>query len=159
MAQSKAQTVDEYLAELSDERRDAIQTVRKVVLDNLPDGYKEIMVYGMIGYVIPLEDYPVTYNGQPLAYASLASQKNYMSLYLMNVYGDQVTEAWFKERYEASGKKLNMGKSCVRFKRPEDLPLDLIGEVISRTSAAEYIEYYETSRASLRSRRRSHSRA
>lgn len=92
MAQSKAETVEEYLAELSPERRSEIATVRKVILDNLPDGYVERMQYGMISYVIPLETYPVTYNKQPLGLASLASQKNYMSLYLMNVYGDTDTE-------------------------------------------------------------------
>ena len=146
MAQSKAKTVEEYLAELSEDRRAAISTVRKVILDNLPTGYEETMQYGMIGYVIPLEDYPETYNGQALAYAALASQKNYMSLYLMNIYADSEAERWFIEQYKASGKKLNMGKSCVRFKKLEDLPVDLIGQAIARTSAVEFIERYETSR-------------
>ena len=99
---------------------------------------------------IPLERYPITYNRLPLAYASLASQKNYMSLYLMNVYGDTKTERWFTERYKASGRKLNMGKSCVRFKTLEDLPLDLIGEVIARTTVVDFIERYEVARAPVR---------
>ncbi len=146
MAQSEAETVEEYLAELSEDRRAAISTVRKVILDNLPTGYGETMQYGMIGYVIPLEDYPETYNGQALVYASLASQKNYMSLYLMNIYADPEAERWFVEQYKASGKKLNMGKSCVRFKKLEDLPVDLIGQAIARTPAVEFIERYETSR-------------
>jgi hypothetical protein len=146
VAQSKAQTVDEYLDELPAERKEAITTVRKVVLDHLPDGYREAMQYGMISYVIPLETYPDTYNRQPLAYASLASQKNYMSLCLMNIYGDTETEQWFTERYKASGKRLNMGKSCVRFKRLEDLPLELIGEAIARTKVSEFIDRYEDSR-------------
>ena len=154
MVKSDAGTVQDYLDELPDDRRESMQTVRQVVLDNLPDGYEEMMLYGMIGWAIPLEAYPDTYNGYPLAYASLGNQKNYMSLYLMNVYGDQVTEEWFKERYAASGKKLNMGKSCVRFKRADDLPLDLIGEVISRTPADDYIRYYEQSRANMKSSRR-----
>lgn len=154
MVKSDAQSVDEYLEELPDDRREAMLAVRQVVLDNLPDGYEEMMLYGMIGWAIPLETYPETYNGHPLAYASLGNQKNYMSLYLMNVYGDEVTEEWFKERFAASGKKLNMGKSCVRFKRADDLPLDLIGEVISRTPAADYIRYYERSRANMKSNRR-----
>ena len=154
MVKSDAGTVQDYLDELPDERRESMQAVRQVVLDNLPDGYEEMMLYGMIGWAIPLEVYPETYNGHPLAYASLGNQKNYMSLYLMNVYGDQVTEEWFKERYAASGKKLNMGKSCVRFKRADDLPLDLIGEVISRTPAEDYISYYEQSRANMKSNRR-----
>ena len=146
MATSTAATVSEYLAELSSDRREAISKVREVVLEHLPAGYEETMQYGMISYVIPLADYPVTYNGQALGYASLASQKNYMSLYLMNVYGDSETERWFSERYAASGKKLNMGKSCVRFKRLEDLPLDLIGETIGRTTPAQFIERYEEAR-------------
>ena len=150
MAQSEAETVEEYLAELSPERRSEIATVRKVILDNLPDGYVERMQYGMISYVIPLETYPVTYNKQPLGLASLASQKNYMSLYLMNVYGDTDTERWFHEEYRASGKKLDMGKSCVRFKKVEDLPLELIGQTIARTSPDEFIERYETLRPELR---------
>ena len=154
MVKSDAGTIQEYLDELPDDRRESMQAVRQVVLDNLPDGYEEMMLYGMIGWAIPLEVYPETYNGHPLAYASLGNQKNYMSLYLMNVYGDQVTEEWFKERYAASGKKLNMGKSCVRFKRVDDLPLDLIGEVISRTPAEDYIRYYEQSRANMKSNRR-----
>ena len=153
MTQSKAQTVDEYISELTPDRRDAIGEVRKVVLDHLPDGYLETMQYGMIGYVVPLDKYPVTYNKRPLAYAALASQKNYMSLYLMNVYGDAETERWFTEQYKASGKKLDMGKSCVRFKKLEDLPTDLIGEVIARTSVAEFIRWYEDSRR-LTSRQR-----
>ena len=122
----------------------------KVILDNLPDGYVERMQYGMISYAIPLETYPVTYNKQPLGLASLASQKNYMSLYLMNVYGDTDTERWFHEEYRASGKKLDMGKSCVRFKKVEDLPLELIGQTIARTSPDEFIERYETLRPELR---------
>ena len=154
MVKSDAGTVQDYLDELPDDRRESMQAVRQVVLDNLPDGYEEMMLYGMIGWAIPLEVYPETYNGHPLAYASLGNQKNYMSLYLMNVYGDQVTEEWFKSEYAARGKKLNMGKSCVRFKRADDLPLDLIAEVISRTPADDYIRYYEQSRANMKSNRR-----
>ena len=151
MAQSKAKTVEKYLAELSPERSEAISAVRQVILDHLPAGYEEVMQYGMISYVIPPERYPITYNKLPLTYASLASQKNYMSLYLMNVYGDPEAEQWFTEGYRASGKKLDMGKSCVRFKKLEDLPLQLIGEVIARTTAADFIERYELSRGSRRS--------
>ena len=146
MAQSIAKTVDEYLAELSPDRREAIAAVRKVILLHLPPGYEETMQYGMIGYVIPLERYPVTYNGQPLEYAALASQKNYMSVYLMNIYGDKEAESWFVDEYKASGKKLNMGKSCLRFKKLEDLPTDLIGKAIARTTVADFIEVYEASR-------------
>ena len=146
MAHSKAATVDEYLAEQSPDRRAALEAVRRVILENLPRGYVETMQYGMIGYVVPLEKYPVTYNKQPLGVAALASQKNYLSLYLMNVYGDPETERWFVEEYQASGKKLDMGKSCVRFKKLEDLPLDLIGRAIARTSVDEFIGMYEAAR-------------
>ncbi len=146
MAGSKAQTADEYLSELSEDRRDAIASVRNVILANLPDGYQEMMQFGMIGYVIPLERYPVTYNGQALQYAALASQKNYMSLYLMNIYSDEAVERWFVERYKASGKRLDMGKACVRFKSLQDLPIDLVGEAIALTPVAQFIERYEASR-------------
>lgn len=151
MAQSKAETVDEYLEELPPDRREAIASLRKVILDNLPDGYEEVMQYGMIGYVIPLERYPVTYNRQPLGYVGLASQKSYMTLYLLAVYGDRETEQWFTEQFEASGKKLDMGKSCVRFRKLEDLPIDLVGEAIARTPVADFIEQYETARGLARS--------
>ncbi|MEX1112639.1 MAG: DUF1801 domain-containing protein [Candidatus Andersenbacteria bacterium] len=146
MVQSKAATVQEYLAELDPERRKVIETVRKVILKNLPKGYKEVMQYGMIGYVIPLETYPDTYNGQALGYVALASQKNYMSLYLMNVYGDKKAEKEFEQAFAAAGKKLDMGKSCVRFKQVEDLPLDVIGKTIARTSPKQFIVMYEASR-------------
>ncbi len=146
MVRSNAETVEEYLAELPPDRREAIAAIRKVVLDNLPPGYEETMYFGMIGYVIPLERYPETYNKQPLGYVALASQKHYMSLYLMNVYGDSDTERWFKREYEASGKKLHMGKSCVRFKSLDDLPVDLIAKAVGRTTTESYIETYEASR-------------
>ncbi|MCH7706606.1 MAG: DUF1801 domain-containing protein [Chloroflexi bacterium] len=150
MAPSKATTVEEYLAELTPDRREAISTVRQIVLDHLPEGYQEAMHHGMIGYVIPLERYPVTYNGQALEYAALASQKNYMSLYLMNVYSDKEIEEWFTSEYKASGKKLDMGKSCVHFKKLDDLPLELIGQVIARTQVSAFIERYEASRRKTR---------
>ena len=146
MAKSEANTVGEYLADLAEDRRAALTAVGKVILENLPVGYEETMQYGMIGYVIPLERYPATYNGKALIYTGLASQKNYMSLHLMNIYSDPETERWFVKRYDASGKKLNMGKSCLRFKKLDDLPMDLIGEAIAATSVAAFIERYEASR-------------
>lgn len=144
--QSRAQTVDEYLAALPEDRRAALAAVREVILRNLPAGYEEGMQYGMIGYYIPLSRYPKTYNGQPLGYIGLASQKNYMSLYLMAVYGDPETERWFRAEYARRGKKLDMGKSCVRFRKIDDLPLDLIGQVVAKVSADDYIRWYEKSR-------------
>lgn len=144
--QSKAKTVQAYLKELPADRREAIRAVRKVILKNLPKGYKESMLWGMITYAIPLKTYPNTYNNQPLCYAAMASQKNHMAVYLMCVYGDKPTAKWFRERYKAAGKRLDMGKSCVRFRKLEDLPLDVIGEAVARTPTEAYIRYYEKSR-------------
>lgn len=146
MARSMAGSVEDYLKELPRERREALQEVRKVVLDNLPAGYVETMNWGVITYEIPLERYPDTYNKRPLMYAALASQKNHMSLYLMCVYSHKESRVRFEEKFKASGKKLNMGKSCVRFKRLEDLPLDVVGEAIAGTSVDAYIRFYQESR-------------
>ena len=146
MPQSKAGSVEEYLEMLPEDRRASISVVRSTILENLPVGYEETFQHGMLAYVIPLAAYPVTYNKLPLLYAALASQKNYMSVHLMGIYGNPENEGWFVEQYEASGKKLDMGKSCVRFKKLEDLPVDLIGEAIARTTVAEYIQIYEASR-------------
>ena len=145
--QSKATTVDDYLDELDDERREALSTVREVVLENLPEGYEEMMLFGMITYAIPLSTFPDTYNKQPLMYAALASQKRHMALYLTNVYGDGSLEEWFRERYKATGKRLDMGKSCVRFRKLEDLPLDLVGDTIAMTPIDEFLEIYKASRS------------
>lgn len=144
--QSKAQTVEEYLASLPEERRMAVAAIRDVIRQNLPEGYEEGMQYGMIGYYVPLSRYPETYNKQPLGYVALASQKNYMSLYLMGVYTDEGTANRFREAYLKTGKKLDMGKSCVRFKKLEDLPLDLLAQVIREVSVDEFIAMYERSR-------------
>ena len=148
-----AQTPDEYIASLPDDRREAIAAVRNVVRQNLPPGFEEGIQYGMIGWYVPLDRFPDTYNGQPLGLAGLASQKNYMSLYLNSVYGDPKTERWFKERYAASGKRLNMGKSCVRFTKLEDLPLDVIGETIARADLDRYLAHYADARGSSRKSR------
>jgi uncharacterized protein YdhG (YjbR/CyaY superfamily) len=145
--QSDATTVKDYLASLPDDRRAAISKVRAVIRKNLPKGIVETMNWGMISYEVPLSVVPDTYNGQPLAFAALASQKNYMSVYLMSIYArDEVRESFLAE-YRASGKKLDMGKSCVRFKKIEDLPLDLIGRAVAQVSMEEYVAAYENSRA------------
>lgn len=144
--QSKAKSVEDYLSELDDTRCEAISTVRNIVLENLPDGYEEMMLFGMIAYAVPLSTFPDTYNKQPLMYAALASQKRHMALYLTNVYGDGSLEAWFRERYKATGKRLDMGKSCVRFRKLDDLPLDLVGETIAKTPIDEFLEIYKASR-------------
>ena len=145
--QSDAKTVAKYLSNLDGVRREAISAVRGVILGNLPDGYEEAMQFGMITYVVPLSVLANTYNGQPLMYVALASQKRHMSLYLTNVYGDESVEQWFRERYRAAGKKLDMGKSCVRFKNLDDLPLELVGEVVARTPIADFVEIYKASRS------------
>jgi uncharacterized protein YdhG (YjbR/CyaY superfamily) len=147
--QSKAKTVNQYLAELPPDRRDAINAVRKVILKNLPEGFEETMLYGMICYVVPHKLFPAGYHcdpSQPLCYAGLASQKNHMAVYLMTVYGHKDTENWFVKAYKATGKKLDMGKSCVRFKKLDDLPLDVIGQAIARVPVDKYIKAYEESR-------------
>ncbi len=146
MVTSAASTVDQYLAELPAERRDVISAVRKVVLAKLPRGYVETMNWGGICYEIPLSTYPVTYNGQPLAYAGLAAQKHFFGLYLMCVYGDNKKSAKLRAAFAKSGKKLDMGKSCIRFRHLEDLPLDIVGEMIASTTPQQFIEIYEKSR-------------
>jgi hypothetical protein len=140
--QSHATTVEEYLASLPEDRRKSIATVRKVILKHLPKGYKETMRWGMISYEVPLSVEPNTYNGEPLGYAALASQKNHMALYLMNVYGSKENEEWFKAEYVKSGKKLDMGKSCVRFRTLEHLPLGVVAKAIARTPMDKYLATY-----------------
>ena len=152
MVKSDAATVEAYLAELPPDRREAISEARRTILANLPDGYEERMSFGMIGYVVPLSRYPDTYNKEPLALAALASQKRHMAVYLNNVYGDPATLEWFTAAYAASGKRLDMGKSCVRFKRLADLPLDVIGETIARTSLEDFIAFYESARSKAKRR-------
>ncbi len=146
MAQSKATTVKQYLKELPADRRKVIAAVRDVILENLPEGYEENMNWGSICYEIPLSTYPNTYNKQPLAYAGLAAQKNHYGVYLMCVYGDPKREEKLKAAFKKAGKKLDMGKSCIRFKKLEDLPLDVIGRTIASVSPKAYIKKYEASR-------------
>lgn len=143
---SEAATVDDYLAALSEDRREAIETVRDVIRVNLPDGYVEAMGWGMIAYVIPLDRYPDTYNKQPLMYAALASQKNHMAIYLSGVYADEAARQSFADAYRATGKRLDMGKSCVRFRRLDDVPLDLLGETIASCSVEQLISLAEAAR-------------
>lgn len=144
--QSKAATVKDYLASLPPDRREAIEAVRKVVLKNLDKDYVENMSYGMIGYCVPHSIYPPGYHCNPeqaLPFAALASQKNYMSLYLMCTYGNVSHMKWFQDAWAKTGKKLDMGKSCIRFKKVEDLALDVIGEAIRRVPAKKYIAEVE----------------
>lgn len=147
MASSSAATVVQYLAELPEDRRQTVAAVREVILRNLPPVYVETMQYGMVSYVIPLQVFPKTYNGQPLAAVSLSSEKNYISLHLFSIYADAEAAKWFETAFAEAGKKPNMGKSCVRFKKLEDLPLDVIGEAIAAFPASRLIELYSASRA------------
>lgn len=145
--QSKAATVEQYLAELPADRRDALQAVRMVILKNLDKNYAEGMGYGMMGYHIPHSIYPAGYHcdpKQPLPFAGLASQKSHMSLYLMCLYGNPGELKWFTDAWKKTGKKLDMGKSCIRFKKLDDLALDVIGEAIRRVPAKKYIAHYES---------------
>ena len=147
--QSKATTVAAYLASLPPDRRAAVETVRKVILKNLDKDYEEGMLYGMIGYYVPHRVFPAGYHcdpSKPLCFAALASQKNALSLYLMCTYGDEGQRDWFTDAWARTGKKLEMGKSCIRFKKPEDLALDVIGEAIRRVPAKAYVDRYVTIR-------------
>ncbi len=145
--QSKATTVSQYLAELPEDRREVLQAIRAVILQNLPKGYEEGMQYGGIAYYVPHSVYPPGYHcdpSQPLPFAGLASQKNYMTISMMCVYTDPKHETWFRSAWTKTGKKLDMGKSCVRFKKLDDVPLEVIGQAIKRVPAKKFIEYYES---------------
>ena len=146
MVSSRATTVADYLAELPPDRRAEIERVRDLVNQSLPDGYREGIGYGMMGWVVPLETYPDTYNGQPLAYAGLAAQKNSNSLYLTCAYSSPERAQRLKDEAEAAGKKLDMGKSCIRFKKADDLPLEAIAREIASTSPEEFIARHEAAR-------------
>lgn len=156
--QSKATTVAKYLAELPEERREALEAVRQVILKHLPSGYEEGMQYGMIGYYVPHSLYPAGYHcnpEQPLPFASLASQKNYMSFYGFCIYSDSGTASWFEKAWKATGKKLDMGKSCVRFKKIEDVPLEVIGQLVKRVPVKKFIRHYESALKQSSSARKS----
>ncbi len=145
--QSKAKTVDQYLDEVPQDRRETLEAILAVIRRNLPKGYEEGMLYGAIAYYVPHSVYPPGYHcdpKQPLPFAGLASQKNYISLSLMCVYNDSDHEDWFREAWTKSGKKLNMGKSCVRIKRLDDVPLKVIGQAVKRVPVKKFIAHYES---------------
>lgn len=143
---SSATTVEEYLQELPEDRRKIMSTLRDFIRKKIPRGYQESMRWGMISYEVPLDRYPNTYNGQPLGYIGLASQKNHIGLYLMNLYADKNIETFLVSAFKTAGKKLDMGKCCIRFKKIEDLPLSAVGRIISTTSVNEFIDQYERTR-------------
>lgn len=145
--QSDATTVEDYLAALPADRREALTAIRDTVNANLDDGFAEGMEYGMVTWGVPLERYPTTYNGKPLGVVSLASQKNHMALYLMCLYADDGLEEWFRQQYVDRQMRLDMGKSCVRFKSLDEVPLDVLAELLRRVTPEQHIARYEESRA------------
>ena len=155
--QSKAATVDAYLAELPEERQRTMKELRKVIKKNLPKGFKEGMGYGMMGWSVPHSLYPPGYHCTPelpLPFIGLASQKNYIAVYHMGVYADPKLLKWFTESHaKASPKKLDMGKSCMRYKKSEDIPFDLIGELASKMTVDDWIKLYETNFKDSRKRK------
>jgi uncharacterized protein YdhG (YjbR/CyaY superfamily) len=151
-----APNVDAYLASLPPDRRAAITAVRDVITRHLPEGYEEGMQYGMIAYYVPKSLYPAGYHAnpeQPLGFAALGSQKSHMALYLMCVYGDGELNRWFVDEYKKTGKKLDMGKACVRFKKLDDLPLDLVGRTVARVPVAAYVAKVEAMLAETKARK------
>ncbi len=141
---SDANTVQEYLTDLPPERRQTIEKVREIILKNLPKGYEEGMNWGMITYQVPLEVYPDTYNKKPLMYAALANQKNHMAVYLTGIYLDEDRRKKFEQAYKKTGKRYDVGKSCVRFRKLDDLPLLLIGNSIKAMEMDEFVEQVKT---------------
>jgi uncharacterized protein YdhG (YjbR/CyaY superfamily) len=145
--QSKSKTVPEYIDSLLPERKQIINSIRKVIRKNLPKGFQEEMNYGMIGYVVPHKIYPEGYHCDPklpLPFLGLASQKNFIAIYHMGIYAQLKLLEWFQDEWRVhSTKKLDMGKSCIRFKKPEDVPLDLIGELVTKLTPQQWIGIYE----------------
>ena len=151
---SEAKTVNDYVNSLPEDRKTAINKLRKVVKQNLPEGFAEEMNYGMIGYVVPLSRYPAGYldnNNQPLPFMNIASQKNYIAIYHMGMYSDPVLMTWFKEEYEeAYSKKLDIGKTCLRFRNMENIPFELIGMLSNKITVEQWIKQYEQNKKKRR---------
>lgn len=151
---SDAATPEEYLASLPADRREMVTSIRETVNANLPEGYVEEMAWGMLTWSVPLEISGPTYNGKPLAYAAVASQKNHVAVYLMGLYTDGPELGWFKEQYAERGLKLDMGKSCVRIKHLDELPLDVLGESIASIGPDELVARSERARNESRNESR-----
>lgn len=149
--QSKATTPDQYISELPEDRKEVISKLREVILKNIPKGFEERMNYGMLGYVVPHSIYPDGYHcdtSLPLPFMNLASQKNFVAVYHMGIYSDPKLLEWFTNEYPKHSKyKLDMGKSCMRFKRMNDIPYELIGELASKMTTDDWISFYEMSRS------------
>lgn len=146
--QSEAKTPEEYIATAPEDRREKLAEIREVINANIPDGFEEMMGYGHFGWSVPHSVYPPGYHcdpKQPLPFLGLASQKNFIALYHMCIYADPLLLAWFQDEWaKASSRKLDMGKSCIRFKKPADIPVQLIGELAAKVSAEEWIQIYES---------------
>lgn len=145
--QSKATTPEQYLSELPEDRKEAMLKLRNAIKENLPQGFEEVISYGMLGYVVPNSIYPFGYHCDPklpLPFINLASQKNFIALYHMGIYADKNLESWFVSEYPKHVKtKLDMGKSCIRFKKMDDIPFDFIGELAAKVSVEDWILNYE----------------
>jgi uncharacterized protein YdhG (YjbR/CyaY superfamily) len=145
---SKATTPDQYIAELPADRKEAVTELRKVISKNIPKGFREEMNYGMLGYVVPHTLYPAGYHcdpKMPLPFMNVASQKNFIALYHMGIYAQPALLKWFVEEFpKHSTKKLDMGKSCIRFKKPEDIPFKLIGELAKKMTVKDWVSLYES---------------
>lgn len=146
MVQTSAKTVDEFLQTLPEDRRVVVEKIRKLIRRNLPKGYEEAVNWSMLSYQIPLTSYPDTYNKQPLGYVALAAQKNYFALYLFGAYSDPRQREMLEHAFAKSGLKMDMGKSCLRFRSADDLPLDALGKLIASTPPEAMIALYEASR-------------
>ena len=146
--QSKAITVDEYIKDLPEDIKEVIEKIRKVISDNLPKGFEETISYGMLGYVVPHSIYPKGYHcntNLPLPFINIASQKNFIALYHMGIYAEPVLLDWFVSEFPKHSKsKLDMGKSCIRFKKMDDIPYELIGQLASKMTTEDWINKYES---------------
>ncbi len=145
--QSKAATPDAYIESLPEDRKPAMSRLRQIILDNLPPEFEETMSYGMLGYVVPHSVYPAGYHCDPklpLPFMNIASQKNFIAVYHMGIYANPVLMEWFVTEFpKHSDRKLDMGKSCIRFKKPEHIPFDLIGQLAAKMTASDWIAVYE----------------
>jgi hypothetical protein len=151
-APTKPGTPEEYIASLPEDRKKIVSEMRKAIKKNLPKGFKEVMAYGMIGYVVPLSMYPAGYHDPktPLGFICIASTKGHIALHHMGLYAAGLLEWFQKEWPKHSGKKLDMGKACVRFKKPEDVPVELIGELAAKMTPQQWIDVYEKALGSRR---------
>lgn len=153
MVQIQASSPSDYVKQLPADIRKQIDGLRKLIKSNLQPGFEESVNWGMLVYQVPIKRCPETYNGQPLAYVGLAAQKNYLALYLLGIYSDEKLRKKFETHYKKSGKKLNMGKSCLRFKSIDEIPVDVIAESISEFSVEDFIEMHKKSMSHRKSKK------